>query len=164
MRKFLTSTLLVVATLGIFPAAHAVNNAQGNATIETLQVPLTPGAGNVNIEWSDTGLGRYASYVTPQDAWGSSYAISRELAWVRYVGTARAAGNIYGGQRITGVCIWYTRNGAMKSYKGCSYASSNGRSWAAGLVTIVETWDTIDPNAPKTIFNIQTTRINPNIF
>lgn len=102
--------------------------------------------------------------MTPQDAWGSSYAISRELAWVRYVGTARAAGNIYGGQRITGVCIWYTRNGAMKSYKGCSYASSNGRSWAAGPVTIVETWDTIDPNAPKTIFNIQTTRINPNIF
>lgn len=58
MRKFLTSTLLVVATLGIFPAAHAVNNAQGNATIETLQVPLTPGAGDVNIQWSDTGFGR----------------------------------------------------------------------------------------------------------
>lgn len=153
-----------ISTISIIRFCQTTGDLFNNLSIETLQVPLTPGAGDVNIQWSDTGLGRYASYVTPQDAWGSSYAISRELAWVRYVGTARAAGNIYGGQRITGVCIWYTRNGAMKSYKGCSYASSNGRSWAAGPVTIVETWDTIDPNAPKTIFNIQTTRINPNIF
>lgn len=153
-----------ISTISIIRFCQTTGDLSNNLSIETLQVPLTPGAGDVNIQWSDTGLGRYASYVTPQDAWGSSYAISRELAWVRYVGTARAAGNIYGGQRITGVCIWYTRNGAMKSYKGCSYASSNGRSWAAGPVTIVETWDTIDPNAPKTIFNIQTTRINPNIF
>lgn len=161
MRKFLVSVLLAITTLNIFSVAHATDEAWGSATVETLQVPLTPGAGDVNIQWLDTGLGRYA---TPQGVWGSSYATSREIAWLRYVGTARAAGNVYAGQRITGVCIWYTRDGAMKSYKGCSYASNNERNWVAGPVMIVETWDAIDPNAPKTIFNIQTTRINPNIF
>lgn len=95
MRKFLVSLLLVITTLNIFSVAYAAGEAQGNATVETLQVPLTPGAGDVNIQWSDTGL---------------------------------------------------------------------GRNWVAGPVTIVETWDAIDPNAPKTIFNIQTTKINPNIF
>lgn len=161
MRKFIGLLLLVFISLSAFPAATAMDGVQGGQIEETVQIPLTPGAGDVVVQWEDTALGRHA---VPHDTWGSSYATSKEIAWLRYVGTARAAGNIYAGQRITGVCIWYTRNGAMKSYKGCSYASNNGRNWVAGPVTIVETWDAIDPNAPKTIFNIQTTRINPNIF
>lgn len=49
MRKFLVSVLLVITTLNTFSVAYAAGEAQGNATVETLQVPLTPGAGDVNI-------------------------------------------------------------------------------------------------------------------
>lgn len=163
MRK-LFSLLLAIFMLAFFtPPTYSIDYKEyPGAVTETTQIPVEPGAGDVALEWqSQTAFGRF---VSPQAEWGMSYARSKEIAWVRYVGTAKAAGNVYAGQRIVGVCIWYTRSGEKVSNETCSHANSRGTYWVSGPVMIVETWDSINPNAPKTIFNIRTTRINPNIF
>ena len=89
IRKFIGLLLLVFISLSAFPAATAMDGVQGGQIEETVQIPLTPGAGDVVVQWEDTALGRHA---VPHDTWGSSYATSKEIAWLRYVGTARAAG------------------------------------------------------------------------
>jgi len=97
-------------------------------------------------------------------AWGASYATSTEYVQYYYKGAAKAAGNVYSGQRIIQVCIQYTRSGVGVADRRCSNASSNGSRWAAGPETLSYATDSLSLNGPKTVFNIQTTRINPNIL
>lgn len=102
--------------------------------------------------------------VDPNAVWGSSYAISTEIAYLWYNGTAKAAGNVYSNQRIIKVCIWYSQQGRANSATVCSSAHSNGSSWSSGSEVSVGFMDNLSDNWPATVFNIQTTRINPNVF
>ncbi|WP_343917215.1 hypothetical protein [Agrococcus citreus] len=70
---------------------------------------------------------------------------------------------MYGTQRIVKVCFFYTQ-GTRVGQKVCSSASSNGLRWSPGLEVFGAFSDSLDPNAPQTVFNIETTRINPNIY
>lgn len=101
--------------------------------------------------------------VAPMATWGSSYALSTEDWQWWYHGRAKAAANVYSGKRIIQVCIWYTRGADRVSPKVCSNAVNDSGGWSAGPERRTECIDTIDPNAPQTMFNITTSRINPNI-
>ena len=116
------------------------------------QFEITPGSGTISLVWNDR----------LRAIWGSSYAVSQEYALVYYRGVAKAAGNVYQTSRIIEVCIWYTRNGSAISSKVCSDAYNIGGVWRSGAEVSTTTWDVIDWNAPKTIFNISTVRIPPN--
>lgn len=48
--------------------------------------------------------------------------------------------------------MWYTRGGAVVSEKVCSNAASTGGSWLSGPEKRMSVSDTLDPNAPHTIF------------
>lgn len=125
--------------------------------VDTQQIELQPGEGPVGVFYGESG-----EDIMPLATWGSSYAISSEYLEIYYRGKAKAAGNVYDGKRIVKVCIWYTRGGEMKSDQKCSSAAQMGTGlWAPGAEVITTTWDSINPVAPKTIFQIQTTRINP---
>lgn len=103
--------------------------------------------------------------MTPMATWGSSYAISTEIASLYYQGRAKAAGNIYDGKRIISVCFWYSRGTENKSSTYCSNASSSGSTWRAGPEVSHGVWDTLKPGEQnRTIFNIKTSRIDPRIF
>lgn len=102
--------------------------------------------------------------ITPLASWGSSYAYAEEYAYVTYRGVGKAAANVYSGQRIIKVWFWWSRGGSAVTGKTCSNASSASGSWKAGPEASARATDSLDSNAPKTIFNIQTTRINPNII
>ena len=95
--------------------------------------------------------------------WGTSYATSTETAQLYYTGKAKAAGNIYGGKRIIQVCFWYTRGTTWVSSKYCSNAVPNGlgTSWLPGPEVSHGVWDSLNPVAPKTVFNISRVLINP---
>jgi len=116
------------------------------------QIEITPGSGTVSVVWNDR----------LRSVWGSSYATSTEYAFLYYQGVAKAAGNVYQTSRIIEVSIWYTRNGSAISSKVCSDAYNSGGVWRSGSEVSTTTWDVIDWNAPKTIFNISTVRIPPN--
>lgn len=122
-------------------------------TVDSFQ--LTPGGDPVGIQ-----LG--SPYT--RDVWGSSYAISKEIAYAWYRGTAKAAANVYNGQRIIKVCIWYSQPGRANSPTVCSSASSNGTSWSPGGEVAVTFADNLSDNWPSSVFNIQTTRIDPRIY
>jgi len=122
--------------------------------IDTEQFEVQPGGDPV---------GEYFGDPYSRATWGASYAISEEIAWLWYRGTAKAAANVYSGLRIVQVCFWYTRNGTAISNTYCSNASTNGSSWSPGTEVAATVADTLDPNAPHTIFNIQTSRIDPHI-
>lgn len=96
-------------------------------------------------------------------AWGASYAISKEIGYVSYRGTARAAGNVYAGKRIVQVCMWYTRNGKAVTGTTCSNAISSSGSWRTGYEVALVSGDSLDANAPQTLFNIRTNRIDPGV-
>lgn len=102
--------------------------------------------------------------ITPMASWGSSYAYAEEYAYVTYRGVGKAAANVYSGQRIITVCFWWARGGSAVTGTTCSNASSATGAWRAGPEVVGWATDSLDSNAPKTIFNIQTTRINPNII
>jgi hypothetical protein len=63
--------------------------------------------------------------------------------------------------------VWSDR---LRSVWGSSYAKSteyvelyySGGVWRSGVEVSTTTWDVINWNAPKTIFNISTVRIPPN--
>lgn len=116
------------------------------------QIEITPGSGTISVVWNDR----------LRAIWGSSYATSKEYAFLYYRGVAKAAGNVYQTSRITKVCIWYSRNGLNISSKVCSDAINSGGVWRSGAEVSTTTWDVIDWDAPKTIFNIYTVRIPPN--
>lgn len=104
----------------------------------------------------------YGEEVAPQAVWGSSYAISTETVQLYYSGKAKAAGNVYQGKRIIRVCFWYTRGGKAVSSEKCSAARDvGGNRWAPGAEVTDGVWDSLNPVAPKTVFQIRTTRINP---
>ncbi|MBF4617543.1 hypothetical protein ITJ44_05590 [Clavibacter sp. VKM Ac-2873] len=95
-------------------------------------------------------------------AWGASYAISKEIAYVSYRGTAKAAGNVYAGKRIVQVCMWYTRDKKAVTGTKCSDAVNNG-SWKAGGEVALLAADSLVPDAPHTLFHIRTSRIAPGV-
>ena len=131
-------------------------------SVTTESFEITPGTGEtLGAEWGGNST---PGTITPQVYWGTSYAYSTEYAYLFYHGVAKAAANVYSGQRIIQVCIQYTRNGAPIADKRCSSAVSNGIAWSAGPE--VGSWATDSPydGGPKTIFNIQTTRIDPRIL
>lgn len=132
--------------------------AKDGIKVDTYQCELLPGSGTVGLEFSEPPQGS----ITPQIAWGSSYAISTEW-WnqLGYDGKAKADANIWSGKRIIQVCMWYTRGGAKVSDTVCSNAASTGGSWLAGPVKTMSVWDSLDPNAPHTIFNFSKVGINP---
>lgn len=129
-------------------------------TVDTLQFEIERGSGPVGVVFEDTSS--KPGSVTPQDTWGSSYAISTETLLIRFDGKAKAAANIYGGKRIIQVCIWYTRDGVQKGDKVCSNATSNGSSWLSGPEVTTWCWD--DLGDIHTIFKIFTVRIDPGIL
>ncbi len=123
------------------------------------QFEVETGAGTVG-EVFDTPL--EPGTITPFATWGSSYATSTETLQLKYTGRAKAAANVYNGKRIIQVCFWYTRGTQVVASKICSNASSDS-GWRAGVEKSKSVWDSLVPNAPKTIFNISTARIDPNI-
>jgi hypothetical protein len=94
--------------------------------------------------------------------WGTSYAYSVESVYVNYHGWAKAGGNVYAGGRIIRVCIWYTQD-KRKSGTVCGDAAFSGGSWYPGAE--VQQWftDTLDSNAPQTIFHFSLSKIDPSI-
>ncbi|XBH21713.1 hypothetical protein V5R04_00340 [Jonesiaceae bacterium BS-20] len=107
--------------------------------------------------------GSSAGGITPYATWGSSYATSTETAQLKYTGKAKAGANVFDGKRIIQVCVWYTRGGAQVGSKVCSNATPPGTAWKAGPEKTVSVWDSLNPVASKTIFNISTSRIAPNL-
>ena len=116
---------------------------------------ITPGGGQVGTTYALPPKG-----VTPQTAWGSSFAYSKEIVQLGYMGYAKAGANVYAGQRIVQVCFWYTRSGVQLIPNTCSSANFNG-GWNQGAEVQRSVNDTLDPNAPHTVFNISTYRIDP---
>lgn len=166
------ATFLLVASLGapasamtgsptpsssqVTPTTTNSSDSSG-AIIDTYQFELDPNSGSVSLYWSDrSGLSRAA--------WGGSYATSTEIAWLYYVGKARAAGNVYQGKRIISVCIWYSRAGEIISNAKCSNATGNSVAWFSGPEVSVDAFDSLAWNDTPTIFNIRTTRIDPTLF
>lgn len=132
---------------------------EDGVVVETQQVELRPGGEPVVVEWpSGSGL------ITPQATWGSSYATSTETAQLYYTGRAKAAANVYSGKRIVSVCFWYSRGGTRLIPNQCSNARTSGSRWVAGPEVSKGVWDTLDPDAPRTIFNISTMRIGPGVL
>lgn len=125
--------------------------------VDAFQCDIEPGSGSVGVVFGDTS--NSPGSITPQDVWGSSYAISTETLFVRFDGKAKAAANIFNGKRIIQVCIWYTRDGVQKGDYVCSTAASLGGSWMSGPEVTTWCWD--DLSSVHTIFNIATVRINP---
>jgi hypothetical protein len=99
-----------------------------------------------------------------RDAWGASFATSTEFSWFFYQGIAYAGANVYQGQRIVQVCIWYTQGGRRASDTVCSTASSDSGVWLPTDIAAVSTFDTLEWNAPHTMFNIRTSRISPYVI
>lgn len=97
-----------------------------------------------------------------QTYWGASYAFSEHPTDFTYYGYAHAAGNVYNGERIIQVCMWFTQ-GTRAQIPTCSSATSNGSYWSPGIKEFTAFADSLDPNVPVTIFNIRTTRIDPGV-
>ena len=124
--------------------------------VDTQQFVITPGEGPVGVTYGPEGD------ITPMQTWGSSYAISTETLQLWYDGKAKAAGNVYDGKRIIQACFWYSRGGSAVSSKKCSSAYEVGKGlWASGAEVTDRVMDDLNPVAPPTIFNVQTTRITP---
>lgn len=128
--------------------------------VTTETYPVYPGQEDLDVIYGDA-LPEGA--ITPLATWGTSYAKSTHPTIFTYKGYARAAGNVFNGQRIIKVCIWYSHPGRTGKTV-CSSATSNGSGWTAGSEATVTFIDNLSINWPKTVFNISTTRINPNIY
>lgn len=90
----------------------------------------------------------------------SSYAFSEEQRYVSYTGTAKAAANVYSGQRIIQMCYWWTRTGAT-SKTTCATATFANGSWRASGEVHSSFSDLLGLNVPQTIFHVKSTRIDP---
>ncbi len=84
--------------------------------------------------------------------------------YLYYEGRAKAAGNVYLNQRIVQVCIWYTRDSQVVSGTVCSNAKGGTNTWSAGSEVVTGAWDSLGLYDPRTLFNISTVRIAPNIY
>lgn len=125
---------------------------------------MTIASGNVVLMGGGSGYSITVKEGAHLVYWGSSCAYAEEILYLMYRGYGYAAANVYSGKRIISVCFWWTRAGVRLSPNTCSNAWSTGSSWNPGLQVGRDQWDTLDPNAPPTVFNIQTTRIDPGIF
>jgi len=151
------------------PAAMAAEAAPTSIVVDGKEYGAEAGL-TTTEETYDVGTGKEvgSTWATPvkgshtNDAWGASYAISKEIAYVSYRGTAKAAGNVYAGQRIVQVCIWYTRDGKAVTGTSCSNATNTG-TWRSGSEVALRAADSLVSDAPKTKFHIKTSRINPGI-
>lgn len=171
----LTAALLATSLLtgqGVAPDISA-NNAPIANSVTRFTISASPNLGS----YPEIQYDQYQYEVAPggapislvlggktRDSWGSSYAYSSEFIQFFYTGRAKAAANVYLGLRIVMVCIWYSRNNAPVSSTVCSYANSDTGTWIGGPEVSVGATDSLDPNAPRTYFNIQTGRLNPNII
>lgn len=172
---------LTALLLAVLPAtAYADTSGQGGSPTVTIdghdygpedglvinhyEIPITPGDGSVGMQFPEAPSGQ-PGMVVPYADWGASYAHSTETLQLHYTGKAYAAANVYGGKRIVQVCIWYTRGDNTVSDTACSTAiSTSGTHWNPGSVATTSCWDSLNPFAPATIFNISTVRIDPTIF
>jgi len=131
-------------------------------TVDVQQFEITPGGDPVGVYLPTTPA---AGTITPMATWGASYATSTETVQLYYTGKAKAAGNVYDSKRIVQVCFWYTRGGNAISSTYCSNASSTGTVWLAGAEVSHGVWDSLLPGeSHTTVFNISTSRINPNVY
>jgi len=154
---------VVATTISLATPASALSETElqsvvdsGNGTVVLEQFPITPG--------ELVTVGRSYSDRLTRATWGTSYAISTEVAFLWYKAKAKAAANVYSNLRIIKVCFYYTRNNVVISSTKCSTANSNGSYWTAGPEVTDTVTDSIISGATNTsIFNIVTTRINPNI-
>jgi len=103
--------------------------------------------------------------IGPQIYFCSSYAVSTEYMQYMYHGVGLAAGDVCGSQRTVAVCFWWERGGAPVNTETCSYAIPGywGGDWMAGPIMHAWVTDSLNPWAPKTIFNYRFTRIHPAI-
>ncbi|WP_035880784.1 hypothetical protein, partial [Cryobacterium sp. MLB-32] len=124
--------------------------------VVTESYAITPGGDPVGATYPTTP----PKGPTPQLVWGSSYAYSQEYHSIQYTGYAKAAGNVYNGERIVRVCFWWTQANRT-SVTTCADATYSGGYWYASPEAQALFEDSLDPNAPQTIFNIQTSRIDP---
>lgn len=133
-----------------------------NGTITTYSEEVTPGSHQmIGSVWNEDS----GQFLSPSNVrWGGSYALSTEMFQFVYEGRALAAGNVYKGQRITEVCMWYERDGQYLTQTVCSRAINQGRAWVPGSIATVGTRDSVNSNAPKTEFRYYYIGINPNIF
>ena len=65
---------------------------------------VTPGGDPVGANYPTTATA--TGDPMPQLVWGSSYAFSNEILYTSYKGYAKAAANVYNGERIVRVCLW----------------------------------------------------------
>lgn len=167
--KGLAGGLLIAILLAGASAPFAAAEAKSNDTVvidgieygpedglvvEEQQIVIEPGEGPVGMET--------IGGIMPMATWGTSYAISTETLQLYYESKTLAAGNVYQGKRYIQVCSWYTRDGKALTSKKCSGARNMGDNrWVAGTKLTDGVWDSLNPLAPKTIFNITTTKINP---
>ncbi|WP_420365877.1 hypothetical protein AAEP80_02805 [Curtobacterium sp. L3-7] len=127
---------------GLTVVEHSYPVGSGGQVGENLPTTSTPGGVHTNI------------------VLGSSYAFSEEQLYVEYVGTAKAAANVYQGQRIIQMCYWWTRTGAT-SPTTCATATFVNGSWRASGEVHSSFSDSLGSNVPQTIFHVKSTRIDP---
>lgn len=144
------------ATLSLHSEVQGGQRTYESSQVDEYQIEVVPGSTPITLNWYQPSRAR--------DYWGPSYATSTEYLYFVHAGKAKAAGNIFNGLRIVQVCIWYTRGVSIISDVVCSNASSDTGVWVAGAVATTSALDTPSSTDPKTIFRIQTTRIDPSIF
>jgi|GEM_PF-3115927 len=118
---------------------------------------------NANISPTSDGGG---VMIGPQIYICSSYAVSTEYMQYMYHGVGLAAGDVCDGLRTVAVCFWWERGGVSVNTETCSYATPGGYwggDWIQGPVMHAWITDSLNPWAPKTIFNYRFTRISPAI-
>ena len=171
IRKILTAAgaALLLTTLGA-TAAHADDSNPSGDTIVvsgqelgaadglnvvTQSFPVASG-GEVGATFASTP----PQGASTQEVWGSSYAFSNEVHYTSYIGYGKAGANVYNGERIVRVCFWWTQ-AERTSATTCADATFSGGSWYASDEVTSTFDDSLDTYAPQTIFNIQTSRIDP---
>lgn len=116
---------------------------------------VSHGKGTVGESFTESASGS----VSPMTTWGTSYAYSVEAgSQVFYKGYAKAAGNVYEGERIAKVCMWYTQ-GSRTSSQVCASAKFVSGSWQASSEVETSFRDTLDSDAPQTVFHYKTYRV-----
>lgn len=131
---------------------------EDGVTITEESFEITPGQGTVGrIFTTPVAPGT----IQPLAAWGASYATSTETAQLKYTGRAKAAGNVYGSKRIVGVCFHYSRGGKAVNSEKCSSATYVSGSWRAGSEVSDSVWDSLNPIASKTVFNMRLVQVAP---
>lgn len=100
--------------------------------------------------------------ISTQAVWGSSYAFSKEVLLYDYLGYAKAGGNVIDNKRIVRVCFWWTQ-AARTSATTCANATFSGGRYSPGPEVTGYFRDSNGLNDPKSIFHIQTSRIDPRL-